>query len=51
MLLVSREIGTSLPRGAFTVTFELALTAEAGAVRPSDDDGTHWRCPALQRLP
>ena len=33
------------------LTFELTLTAEAGAVRPGDDDGTHWRCPALQRLP
>ena len=33
------------------LTFELTLTAEAGAVRPGCDDGTHWRGPALQRLP
>ena len=33
------------------LTFELTLTAEAGAVRPGNDDGTHWRWLALQRLP
>jgi hypothetical protein len=33
------------------LTFELTLTAEAGAVRPGNDDSAHWRCLALQRLP